>query len=77
MLLLLLVQPAEAQQLYKEGAALEEGRSLAELGVENDDELAVAYRGAGERRRREEEAEALCSGCLLALLASLGCCCCC
>lgn len=44
------VQPAEAQQLYKEGAALEEGRSLAELGVENDDELAVAYRGAGEER---------------------------
>ena len=41
-------QPSEDQRLYKEGALLEDARSLAELKVENDDELAVAYRGEGE-----------------------------
>lgn len=40
----LLQKPAEDVRLYKEGVALEEDKSLAELRVENDDELAVAYR---------------------------------
>ncbi|PSC72925.1 polyubiquitin 9 [Micractinium conductrix] len=40
----LLQQPAEDLRLYKEGAALEEGKTLAELRMQNDDELAVAFR---------------------------------
>lgn len=44
------MQPAVDQRLYKEGVWLEdEHRSLAELRVENDDELAVVFRQAGAR----------------------------
>ena len=42
------LQPAEDLRLYKEGAALEEGKTLAELRMQNDDELAVAFRLDGE-----------------------------
>lgn len=38
------LQPAEEQRLYRGDALLEDGQSLAELGVQNDDELGVAYR---------------------------------
>lgn len=38
------LQPAEEQQLYRGEAVLEDGQSLAELGVQNDDELGLAYR---------------------------------
>lgn len=41
-------QPAADQQLYKEGVLLEDDKTLAELRVENDDELAVAYRSEGK-----------------------------
>lgn len=41
-------QPAEDLQLYKGDAVLEDGKSLAEQRVENDDELAVAFRIEGE-----------------------------
>ncbi|KAL4458103.1 hypothetical protein ABPG75_012968 [Micractinium tetrahymenae] len=43
----LLQKPAEEQRLYKDGAALEEDKTLAELSVANDDELAVAYKLEG------------------------------
>jgi transcription elongation factor B subunit 2 len=43
-----LLQAAPAnQRLYKDGALLEDGRSLAELRVETDDELALALRQEG------------------------------
>ena len=42
------MQPAADQQLYKEDVLLEEGKSLAELRVENDDELQVAFRLEGD-----------------------------
>ena len=47
-ILLPCLQPAEDQRLYKEGVLLEDSKSLAELKVENDDELAVAYRTQGK-----------------------------
>ena len=38
-------QPAQDQRLYdKDGAELEDNRSLAEMRVENDDEISVTYR---------------------------------
>ncbi|PRW18390.1 Transcription elongation factor B polypeptide 2 [Chlorella sorokiniana] len=40
----LLQKPTEEQRLYRGEALLEDGQSLAELGVQNDDELGVAYR---------------------------------
>ncbi|KAI3435563.1 hypothetical protein D9Q98_001628 [Chlorella vulgaris] len=43
----LVQKPAADQQLYKEGVLLEDDKTLAELRVENDDELAVAYRSEG------------------------------
>lgn len=42
-----LPQPAEEQRLFKGGVALEEEKTLAELNVANDDELAVAYKLEG------------------------------
>ncbi|EFN58677.1 hypothetical protein CHLNCDRAFT_140270 [Chlorella variabilis] len=39
----LLQKPAEDQRLYKDGVLLEDNKSLVELQVECDDELAVAY----------------------------------
>lgn len=47
-------QPAEDQQLFKGDVALEDGRSLAELKVENDEELGVAYRLDGGWRARRQ-----------------------
>lgn len=44
-----LLQPAQDQQLYKAGVLLEDAKQLAELGVVNDDELAVAYRLEGRQ----------------------------
>ncbi|KAL4853417.1 Elongin-B [Chlorella vulgaris] len=44
----LVQKPAADQQLYKEGVLLEDDKTLAELRVENDDELAVAYRSEGK-----------------------------
>lgn len=45
-------QPAEEQRLYRGEAVLEDGQSLAELGVQNDEELGLAYRlPDGERIR--------------------------
>lgn len=41
-------QPAEDQRLYKDGVLLEDNKSLVELQVECDDELAVAYRLEGK-----------------------------
>lgn len=43
----LLQKPAEDQRLYKDGVLLEDNKSLVELQVECDDELAVAYRLEG------------------------------
>ncbi|KAL4432808.1 hypothetical protein ABPG77_008134 [Micractinium sp. CCAP 211/92] len=43
----LLQKPAEEQRLFKGGVALEEEKTLAELNVANDDELAVAYKLEG------------------------------
>ena len=43
----LLQQPPEKQQLYKDGALLEDSRSLAELRIETDDILALALKQPG------------------------------
>jgi hypothetical protein len=48
-------QPAEDQRLYKEGVLLEDSKSLAELKVENDDELAVAYRTQGKHSTAKQQ----------------------
>jgi hypothetical protein len=40
-----LVQPVESQRLYKDGALLADARKLAELKVENDDVIGLAYLG--------------------------------
>lgn len=43
----LLVQPPDRLRLLKEGAALEEGRSLADQAVESGDSLAMIYQQEG------------------------------
>lgn len=48
----LLQQPPEAQQLHKDGAALEDSRILADLKVESDDVLVLTLKKPGERGGR-------------------------
>lgn len=43
----LMQKPAEEQRLFRGGVALEEEKTLAELGVANDDELGVAFKLEG------------------------------
>ena len=47
----LLQEPPARQRLYKDGAQLDDGRSLADLKVETDDVLALALRHEGELAR--------------------------
>lgn len=42
-------QPQESQRLYKDTTVLEDGKSLADLKVENDDVLGLTYKQEGRR----------------------------
>jgi transcription elongation factor B subunit 2 len=41
-------QPPEKQQLFKNNMLLEDAKKLADLKIENDDVLAVAFQQDGE-----------------------------
>lgn len=46
----LVLQPPEAQILYKEGVPLEDAKKLVEYKIENDEALGVSFALPGEQR---------------------------